>query len=252
MIQYLICSRRSHKTARRLATAIAHMQGSPCYYYNKNPPRYPERRHVRWGTTKLTSNNGINSRSAVKLASRKSQSLVAMRAAGVPVPHIFLGDELFQTAEVRRIYRKNIRRDADDNPMFVDGGDIPNPAAVASYDYALKFVPSDREFRVHIFNDHSLALLEKKEVEGLVSSLEVRSVSNGYNAVELDEEPFPGLIDICRIAVKSLELHFGVVDILHGNDGNWYVLEVNTAPGMPDDRIRLYAQKFVEWDQENL
>jgi hypothetical protein len=251
MIQFVIGSSRSYITARRLAAAITHLQGDPCYYYNKNPPPHPERRHVRWGTTKRTSGNSINSRAAVRLASRKSQALIAMRNAGVPVPPIFLDDQLIQTADVRRIYRKDIRRDANDNPIFVPAGDLPNPTAVASYDYALKFIPSDREFRVHVFNGQHLALLEKKGAEGLVSSQEIRSASNGYNAIELDSEPFEGLISVCCEAVKSLGLQFGVVDILHGNDGNWYVLEVNTAPGMSDARIQLYAQKFVEWDQQH-
>jgi hypothetical protein len=251
MIQYVICSSRSHVTARRLAAAITRLQGAPCYYYNKNPPRHPEKRHVRWGTTKRTSGNCINSRAAVKLASRKSQALIAMRDAGVPVPAIFLDKQLVQPADVRRIYRKNIRRDANDDPMFVAAGDVPNPTAVALYDYAMEFIRSDHEFRVHVFDGQPLALLEKNGVDGLVSSQEIRSASNGYDAIELASEPFDGLIDTCCAAVESLGLYFGVVDILHGHDGNWYVLEVNTSPGMSADRIRLYAGKFVEWDRQH-
>lgn len=251
MIQYVIGSPRSHVTARLLATAITRLQGKPCFYYNLNPPRYPERRHIRWGTTKRTSENGINSRKAVRLASRKSQALIAMHNAGVPVPPIFLNDQLVEVADVRRIYRKNIRRNADDDPLFIPAGEIPNAAAIAPYDYALKFIPSDREFRVHVFNGQPLALLEKIGVDGYIASQEIRSAGNGYDSVELDSEPFDGLITTCVSAVRSLGLYFGVVDILHGTDDNWYVLEVNTAPGMGTERIELYARKFVEWDKAN-
>ena len=32
-------------------------------------------------------------------------------------------------------------------------------------------------------------------------------------------------------------LHFGVVDIVRGRDNSWYVLEVNTAPGISFTRM---------------
>jgi glutathione synthase/RimK-type ligase-like ATP-grasp enzyme len=42
----------------------------------------------------------------------------------------------------------------------------------------------------------------------------------------------------------ALGLDFGAVDIIQDDGGNFYVLEVNTAPGLEGQTIKSYAEGF--------
>lgn len=249
MIHYLKCSRRSHLTGRLIATAITQSQGAKCVYCNRDTPAQPELRHVRWGSRVPTSDNGINLLSGVRIASNKLMALVRLKSSEVLIPTLFMTNEFESIANVRRIFRKGSRQDANDDPYFVAANELPNPSRAADYDYALEHIPSDNEYRVDIFGDHPIKFQKKIPLWGLNPSSDVRSSSLGWTTAILKAPPRADLIEVAARAVSSLGLHFGAVDILEGKDGQLYVLEVNTAPGMGTDGARLYAQKFVEWDR---
>jgi D-alanine-D-alanine ligase-like ATP-grasp enzyme len=45
-------------------------------------------------------------------------------------------------------------------------------------------------------------------------------------------------------AVAALGLDFGAVDIIEDKEGNFYVLEINTAPGLEGHTVTSYAKAF--------
>ena len=47
-------------------------------------------------------------------------------------------------------------------------------------------------------------------------------------------------------AVNSLGLDFGAVDICEDEEGNPYVFEVNTAPGIEGTTVEKYHTAFIE------
>lgn len=248
MIHYLKCSGKSHKTGRLIATAITELQGSKCVYCNKNRPRHPERRHVRWGSTARTSDNGINLRSGVSIASNKLVALVQLRDNGVLVPSLFTSESFHSVSTERRIFRKSHRQNANDLPYFVEPNQLPDLGIAAGFDYALKHIDSDDEYRVHIFGGDLILMLKKIPGDTDSPSRDIRSFSNGWVTQFIRDEPHPGLIALAAKAVSSVGLHFGAVDILHGVDNSLYVLEVNTAPALSRAGAKLYARKFVKWD----
>ncbi|MDB5385431.1 MAG: hypothetical protein JWM11_1077 [Planctomycetaceae bacterium] len=249
MIHYLKCFKRSHRTGRLLATAITEIQGQKCVYCNKDIPARPELRHIRWGSIFPTSDNGINLLSGVRIASNKLMALVRLQSAGVLVPTLFMTNEFESTSNVRRIFRKSSRQDANDDPYFVAANELPDPSIAAEYDYALEHIASDREYRVDIFDGQPIKIREKTPIQGLEPSGDVRSSSRGWTTEILKGSPCAGLVETAAKAVSFLGLHFGAVDIVEGRDNRLFVLEVNTAPGMGADGSMLYAIKFVEWDR---
>ena len=44
--------------------------------------------------------------------------------------------------------------------------------------------------------------------------------------------------------IKALKLDFGAVDIIRAKNGKLYVLEVNTAPGLEERKLQIYADYF--------
>lgn len=50
---------------------------------------------------------------------------------------------------------------------------------------------------------------------------------------------------LARWAVASLGWDFGAVDVLKGEDGKYYLLEANSAPGLSDDAtLKVYARRL--------
>lgn len=115
----------------------------------------------------------------------------------------------------------------------------------------LEFIPSVREYRVHIFQGKSIRISEKDFNRTIVSR--VRSRRNGTIDFELDyvmrkpTHPVGKIRKAAKTAVEALGLDFGAVDVLEDIDGNPYVLEVNSAPGLGGSMPRLYAEHFTNW-----
>lgn len=248
MFRFLICSRVAHKTGRKLASAITDRQGTPCYYYNYNTPPHPDQLHVRWGSHRATSNNCLNRQDAVVLASNKLAALSVMSEAAVPTPRLFGIDAFYERLEVRRIFRKRNRHAGNDDPYIVEAGEPADRARAAPYDYALEYIATASEYRVHVFDKAVLRVQEKRPNGDGEPDPDIRSASRGWG-LRARNDLFDDA-DLTRPAIRAVEalgLHFGAVDILRGIDGNHYVIEVNTAPGLNNNGIALYADALVGW-----
>jgi hypothetical protein len=104
-------------------------------------------------------------------------------------------------------------------------------------DYYTQFIPKTKEFRVWVFRDKALATYEKvltyAERNGRRGqSKDVWNWANGYAYTFISPDTVPDVLKrLATAAVKALDLDFGAVDTLLGEDRKHYVLEVNTAPG---------------------
>jgi len=104
-------------------------------------------------------------------------------------------------------------------------------------DYYTQLVPKQNEYRVWAFRDKTLATYEKvltyaNRLGRRGRNRDVWNWANGYayqfiTPDDVDDE----LKKIAIQAVAALKLDFGAVDILLSTNGQYYVLEVNTAPG---------------------
>lgn len=125
---------------------------------------------------------------------------------------------------------------------------IPN-----DYAYTTQLVPSTREFRVWIFRDRHLVTYEKIKKREAEQPGFGRNYAQGYGFDRIENEAVPNALkQIGRDAIRALELDFGAIDILLGTDGRYYVLEVNTAPRIENERrtcgLRLVKQ-IEKWVQ---
>lgn len=117
----------------------------------------------------------------------------------------------------------------------------------ADYAYFTDLIPSDREFRVWIFRDRHLVTYEKIKKREAEQPGFGRNYAQGYGFDRIENELVPdALKQIGRNAISALELDFGAIDVLLGTDGRYYVLEVNTAPRIENERrtcgLRLVKQ----------
>lgn len=119
-------------------------------------------------------------------------------------------------------------------------------------DFWSEYIPSVTEFRVWVYRNAHLGTYEKVLVHPeWKARLVGRNYHNGYAFQLVPEERIPRrAVEAAIQSIHAMELDFGAVDILQGRDGRYYVLEVNTAPGVEDGRRQAFqglVKHIVAW-----
>jgi len=112
----------------------------------------------------------------------------------------------------------------------------------------VKAVKKDKEYRVHVFNGKVIDYQQKKRklnYDG-PSTSGIRNHGNGW-VYARDDVDLPDMARDASIrAVAALKLDFGAVDVATSLDGNIYVFEVNTAPGLHGTTLTKYTEAINE------
>lgn len=112
-------------------------------------------------------------------------------------------------------------------------------------------VPSQREFRVWTYRNRHLGTYEKILRRPEDCKRLGRNYDNGFDFSGIENPDVPeALKDISRRAIAALDLDFGAVDILQNTAGGYVVLEVNSAPGVSNERrrvIQALAHRIIRW-----
>lgn len=120
--------------------------------------------------------------------------------------------------------------------------------------YFTQYIPSTTEYRVWIYRKRHLGTYEKILAHPEWKHRMVgRNYKNGYAFSLIQEANIPrDAVEQATRSITALGLDFGAVDILRGKDGNSYVLEVNTAPGVEGSNrqvIQSLAKRITRWDE---
>jgi hypothetical protein len=109
--------------------------------------------------------------------------------------------------------------------------------------YTQYILNRSREFRVHA-TQHGVIDTQWKvrDPKREVISWKVRSYKNGFIFQRKGVEPNAKRDALAIQAIKALGLDFGGLDIIEDKQGNLYVLEVNTAPGIEGLSVTRYAE----------
>lgn len=112
-------------------------------------------------------------------------------------------------------------------------------------------VPSVYEFRTWIYRKRHLGSYIKVLTRPQDCKRLGRNYGNGFDFSGLERDEIEdGLIDVSRKAIAALGLDFGAVDVLRKEDGTYVVLEVNSAPGVSNERrkvIKNLAKRITKW-----
>lgn len=113
-----------------------------------------------------------------------------------------------------------------------------------------RYIKKKEEYRIHVFQGDAFFVqrkARKHDVPDDQVNWKVRNLAGGFIFANKDVE----VEDAARVqavnAVAALGLDFGAVDIIRGTDGNWYVLEVNTACGLEGTTLEKYVAKFQQF-----
>lgn len=113
-----------------------------------------------------------------------------------------------------------------------------------------QYIKKKEEYRVHVFRGKIIfkqRKARKKEVPDDQVNWQVRNLDGGFIFANKNVELPAVALQSAVAAVDCLGLDFGAVDIILGNDGAYYVLEVNTACGLQGSTLQAYADAFKEY-----
>lgn len=246
MIHYVLCSRVASKSGRALAEAIGERQGMRCRYFcflrNHRQGRY-----VRYGNLGVGKDDCLNNVASVRLAADKFQAALVMQHYGVRTPRVLIDNDV--TTKYERVFRNSSRHSGNDKPTYLSPGLIPGEV-LRRYDYAVEYIIKNAEYRVHVVCGEVIRVQRKKRIRDFEGrDRRIWSEPNGWCLVETDFTD-EALFYQARQALFFLGLDFGAVDIVQSRkDGAFYVLEVNTAPGITCGGVEKYADAFVKWDR---
>lgn len=188
--------------------------------------------------------SGLPTLNAMAGRRTKLEELQALHNAGIPTPEVVMPGQVRSRA-TKTLLGRSLKHQKGRDIEVVPVGERPKKV----HDYYTALVPKRREYRVWAFRRRCKATYEKRHrYRGHGRNHEVWNWRNGY-AFEFSHNAPQEVKDLGCRAVDTLGLDFGAVDIIEGMDGRFYVLEVNTAPGVQDRRqgITALAESIARW-----
>lgn len=114
----------------------------------------------------------------------------------------------------------------------------------------VKYIKKEQEYRLHVF-DFDVFFIQRKaralDVPDDQVNWQVRNHANGFIYANQNVELPDVAKQMATEAIRTLGLDFGAVDLIYNARQNkFYVLEVNTAPGLSGTTLDKYVEKFKE------
>ena len=106
-----------------------------------------------------------------------------------------------------------------------------------------------REFRVHVFKDTVVSVVEKRKKTGWTDQRDtkVRNLANGYIFCQQVENEPAGLRKLALAAAAVSPSDFRGVDIGYNEKNDeLFIIEVNSAPGITGSNISKYVQGITQ------
>lgn len=245
------------KSAKSLAEALTLRRGRRVRRVLSSAflPAKPNRILINWGSAnppQFQYQGIINDTNAVNVAGNKLLAFQKLKDGGVLVPEFTADQQLAQTwLEEGHIVvvRHELRGHSGNGIELVDRFSVGVPRAPLYVQYKKK----KHEFRVHVFDGQVIDIQEKKkerDSEQTEVQKKIRSHANGWvfcrENLNLDGDKRERLSNIAINAIRALALDFGAVDIIYNQKENqFYVLEVNTAPGLEGRTLEVYTNAII-------
>jgi glutathione synthase/RimK-type ligase-like ATP-grasp enzyme len=234
-----------HKTTRPTGRELARALGIPSGMENRRviSPM------IRWGSAiEHRAETLLNPREAILRSSNKLVALRKMKEAGVRVPDVLLvPNYLAERPNGVWLGRKCHGMQGRDIQVFTP----ERPGELRGIDFFSRYIPNRREYRLHVFRDKVIRVqgkyLDHPEQH---TNQYIKNHEQGFRFRAPRNQLRPERTEMAIKAVQAVGLDFGAVDVLIGEDGLTYVLEVNSAPACSPRTAACYVAEFVRVAQE--
>ena len=214
---------------------------------------------INWGASQLPDRINaaiiINKPEKVSLAANKLKAFIAMMDT-VQTPAFTTSEaiakEWLQEGKLV-VARTKLNGHSGEGIELIDPElfqQDPNDEFVRAPLYT-QYVNKTQEYRIHVHNGKVFFVQRKArdmDVPNEDVNWKIRNHANGFIYANKDVEVSDVAKDQAIAACAALGLDFGAVDIIRSARGDdWYVLEVNTAPGLTGTTLEKYTEQFKEY-----
>jgi glutathione synthase/RimK-type ligase-like ATP-grasp enzyme len=196
---------------------------------------------LNWGNSNAPPFMDYNQAHRVKVASNKLETFKILKAAGISHPEwttdIDIAKEWLKTGKV---FCRTVLTGHSGKGILEFDGTQQAPLYV-------KYIKKRHEYRVHVFKGSLVHVQQKKKKIGGDANAKVRNLANGWiyakdNIVPLKDQA----ISLATQSIEALGLDFGAVDLIYNEKfDTYYVLEVNTAPGLTGTTLNRYTEVLL-------
>jgi glutathione synthase/RimK-type ligase-like ATP-grasp enzyme len=110
-----------------------------------------------------------------------------------------------------------------------------------------KYIAKAHEYRVHVSFGKVIDYTKKRRRNDVPTNSYIKNYNNGWVYCRESAVLPPMIETACIKAIATLGLDFGAVDVLYREmDNKYYILEVNTAPGITGTTLERYTNSFKE------
>lgn len=206
---------------------------------------------INWGSSSLPEEywecNILNHPSFVENASNKLNTLLILINSGISYPDFSTEKE--DAEHLIGIGKKVVCRtvlNGHSGQGIVIASKVEELVDAPLY---VEYIPKKEEYRVHVFQGEAFFVQRKaRRMEEENPNWQIRNHQNGFIYANQDVDVPEHVKEMACKAVDALDLDFGAVDIIwNERHDKYYVLEVNTAPGLSGTTLNKYAEKFKEY-----
>jgi len=200
---------------------------------------------INWGVT--NKDRGINKNA--HLACNKLRALCLMSLKDIPLPPFTTNiEKAWEWAEKGHtvVCRTTLRGSGGVGIVLAT-----TKEEVVDAPLYTKYVKKTQEYRVHVFDGEIIDAQRKARDRSVPDddvNWQIRNHSNGFVFVREGVNILDSVSDMCKQAIIALGLTFGAVDLIYNEHYNkWYVLEVNTAPGLEGITLDSYTNAIIKY-----
>lgn len=248
------------------ATALAHALSTRKVYPDRKYRPHNNHVIINWGSGACPKWGGeahwLNHWKYVEVAGNKLSTLNKLNDAGIPVPHFstdlnYVRENLTDEYSAQWVARKVLRGHSGEGIELIMGGTqyglgesvwptAPLYTVWPTAPLYTKYIKKRNEYRVHVLWDRVIDVQEKRVREGSEgNNFQIRSHANGWVFCRDSITESATRDQLAVDAVRALGLDFGAVDIIYNSYiDTYFVLEVNTAPGLEGQTLDNYVEAF--------
>jgi hypothetical protein len=246
---YLLCNNISCTTARDLRDYIQEKTGRRLFIRWNPHSRFPPL--IRYGNHEgsYRKDTNYNSKEFITMCCNKLLTTNFFREVVVRTPLFYTSRDIEKTSFYPIIIRTIMNGHGGIGIHVVKNDEEFNNIWRSGY-YWTPFVRLSSEYRVIIFNGEPIKIFKKVREEGEDrEDFPIRNNDNGYHfSIRENMDAFPNLLSFIDTKLKPLiPIGFYGLDIgkIHDSE-DFFVLELNSAPGLNTNTITVLGDKLIE------
>lgn len=238
-----------YKMASQSATALAVSMNSVRY----RPEGLPVKSDViiNWGSTEIKrrfiTKYLLNAPANVKTASNKLQTFIRLNGyVSIPDFSTSKGVAVDMLKHGPVVCRTMLSAHSGKGIVIAE-----NEGQLVDAPLYTRYIPKTDEYRVHVakWNGTLRYFVQRKarnlDVPDEQVNWKIRNHSNGFIFANQDVYLEEHVLQQCTKAIEMLGLDFGAVDVIYNKKQNkYFILEVNTAPGLAGKTLQFYTNYF--------